>query len=321
MRNLAGFLIMQYKKPPLTYEKQIELLQSRGLIIRDKAEAILLLNQTNYYRLSAYCIPFQQPKDQFKRGTTLQEVHDLYLFDIKLRRIIFDALQTIEISLRAHVSYYLAHKYGAFGYVSPSNFSSYFVYHDQWMEDLQSVIARSREEFVEHYKTKYFGTLHLPIWVAIELISFGALSRLIRGLKQQDLKVLCSPFDVPAAIFPSWVHSLSYVRNICAHHGRLWNRELAVRPRIPKKTNRWHTPFEIPNNRIMGVSSVIYHMKRGVRFILAPRQSKSFSKTSRMPEFILDTTVLSNFAAAGIVELLTNVYGQKAYHGRKSLTN
>lgn len=131
------------------------------------------------------------------------------------------------------------------------------------MEDLQSVIDRSREEFVEHYKTKYFGTLHLPIWMAIELISFGALSRLIRGLKQQDLKVLCSPFDVPAAIFPSWVHSLSYVRNICAHPGRLWNRELAVRPRIPKKTNRWHTPFEIPNNRIMGVSSVIYHMLTG----------------------------------------------------------
>ncbi len=79
----------------------------------------------------------------------MQEVHDLYLFDRKLRQVIFDALQTVEIAMRAHVSYYLAHKYGAFGYVYTSNFSSYFVYHDQWMEGLQSVIDRSREEFDE----------------------------------------------------------------------------------------------------------------------------------------------------------------------------
>jgi len=69
--------------------------------------------------------------------------------------------------MRAHVSYYLAHKYGAFGYVYTSNFSSYFGYHDQWMENLQSAIDRSREEFVEHYKIKYSGTLHLPIWMVV----------------------------------------------------------------------------------------------------------------------------------------------------------
>ena len=244
----GGFFIMEYEKQPLSFEDQIELLQSRGLIIQDAKSAVFFLKRVNYYRLSAYCIPFQQPKDRFKQSTTLENICDLYFFDRKLRQLVFDALQTIEIAIRTRISYQLAHTYGAFGYVDPDNFASYFMDHARWIRDIQSAISRSSEEFVRHFRNKYSNSPHLPIWMAIELISFGMLSRLVRGLKHQDLKKVCILLNVPTAAFPSWMHSLSYVRNICAHHGRLWNRQLAIPPKIPKPPI-WRDPFKIPNDR------------------------------------------------------------------------
>ncbi len=255
----GGFFIMEYKKPPLSFEEQIELLQSRGLIIQDTMGAVSFLKRINYYRLSAYCIPFQHPKDIFKKSTTLEDISDLYFFDRKLRQLVFDALQTIEIAMRTRISYQLAHTYGTFGYVKPDNFAPRFTYHARWKKDLQSAIRRSREEFVQHYSNKYSCSPHLPIWMVVELISFGMLSRLVRGLKHQDLKGVCKLLNVPTAVFPSWMHSLSYVRNICAHHGRLWNRQLAIPPKIPKPPI-WRDPFKIPNDRFFSIAVIIHYL-------------------------------------------------------------
>jgi len=257
MRTLAGFFVMHYNKPPLTIEQQVCLLQSRGLAVPDQQEAISCLYFTNYYRLSAYCIPFQSEKDKFNAGITLQHILDLYRFDSDLRHLVFRALETIEIAIRAQTAYFMAHNHGAQGYTDPKIFSPYFYGHARWMQKLREKVERSKEEFVQHFKSKYSLSSHLPIWMAMELVSFGALSRLVAGLTRPDRTALSKQYRIPEMIFRSWLHALSVIRNICAHHGRLWNRELSIKPVIPYS---WNEPFKIQNTRIFSILSIIYHL-------------------------------------------------------------
>ena len=104
---------MNYSKPPLSYQQQIELFESRGLIVVDKNRARKYLEQISYYRLSAYALPFQNAKDKFNNGITFDHLLDLYLFDRELRLLIFDEIERIEVAIRAQIIYQLAHKYGS----------------------------------------------------------------------------------------------------------------------------------------------------------------------------------------------------------------
>jgi abortive infection bacteriophage resistance protein len=251
---------MKYSKPPLSYEQQIDLLESRGLIIKDREKARNILRRINYYRLSAYCIPFQSSKDCFSVNTTIEDIVELYNFDHDLRTIIFESLQVIEIFIRTLITYHLSHKYGAFGYANQKNFSSTFINHQKWIDELNDVLSRSQEVFISHYKTKYDESKHFPIWMATEVVSFGALSLLFAGLKPSDQNEIAKEFNINHEVFKSWLHHLVYIRNICAHHARLWNRVLAIKPKIPKKLDSWHKPYTIQNGRVFSSLSIIYYI-------------------------------------------------------------
>jgi len=170
---------MKYSKPPLSYEQQISLLESRGLIIQSKEKARHILRRISYYRLSAYCIPFQSAKDCFIENTTIEDIVTLYNFDHNLRIIIFESIQKVEIFLRTLITYHLAHKYGAFGYTDQKNLTPKFKDKQKWVnylnDVLNDVLSRSKEIFIYHYKTKYDESKHFPIWIVTEVISFGAL--------------------------------------------------------------------------------------------------------------------------------------------------
>ena len=114
----------QYNKPPLTYSQQVELLSNRGLLIIDKVKAEKFLSQTNYYRFSAYCLPFEIKRHQFKSGVTFEQIQQVYEFDRRLRFLIDEALEVIEISFRTATSHYLAHRYGPFVHEDPGKFYS-----------------------------------------------------------------------------------------------------------------------------------------------------------------------------------------------------
>ena len=109
----------RYTKPALTFEEQIALLKSRGLVIDDEQRAIRHLSNVSYYRMSAYMLYFKKLDaagnvlDEFEEGTTWDNVYDLYKFDRKLRLLIFDAIERIEIALRTQVIYQLSHMYGS----------------------------------------------------------------------------------------------------------------------------------------------------------------------------------------------------------------
>jgi abortive infection bacteriophage resistance protein len=233
---------MQYNKPPLSLAQQIQLLENRGLLVADKNKAQHYLQHVSYYRLSAYYLPFQQVKDIFNLGTTFDDIIDLYVFDRELRLIVLDAIERIEVAVRAQMIYQLSHKYGSHfqdiaGIFQPArNFpggKTVHVYAETQQIITKLTTAIHREVFIEHYYAKYTSPALPPSWMCLELLTIGELSRLYKALlNQRDKADVAAHFKLHQTVFTSWFHTITYVRNLCAHHSRLWNRDFAIQPDI-----------------------------------------------------------------------------------------
>lgn len=221
-------------KEPTTYKQQVKILKERNLIIHNDEEALSFLKRVNYYRFSAYGLTLRQTsnKDLFRDEITFTHMKMLYHFDQKLRVFLMNYLELIEIEFRSKIAYHHAHEFGALGYRKSENFNSEGP-HDSFLEKLDKQIDRSgRELFVMHHRHKYGG--EFPFWVAIEVLSFGELSKLFRNLKEDTKSKVVKDFNVPYYYVESWLHSLSYVRNVCAHYGRLYGKKLTIKPTLFK---------------------------------------------------------------------------------------
>lgn len=268
---------MAYDKPWKSYEDQLDQLIQRGMIVTDRARALHYLERIGYYRLSGYWYPFRERSgvycplavpngkkfkrghtnrlvlDNFKSGASFQNAVELYVFDKKLRLLVMDALERIEIGLRVDISHSLGKK-DPFAYLKPEllfeDFSTKFDEktglsdHHQWLSKQAILISRSKEEFIKHNKSKY--GFPLPIWVICEIWDFGTLSTLFAGMKEADQDAIASKYGVSnGRIFASWLRSLNYLRNVCAHHSRLWNRNIIDQPKLPKVSEvSWVDPFQ-----------------------------------------------------------------------------
>ena len=248
---------MKFTKPPLSYQQQIALLQSRGLLVPDATHAEHYLKHISYYRLSAYALPFQQVKDTFNKGTTFDDLLNLYVFDRELRLLVFDAIERIEIAFRTQMIYQLSHKYGSHWQHDASIFDTKLNRNGATVfDDIQGVINKHCETnrpevFIAHYLSKYNDPETPPSWMSIELLTIGELSRLYVALKNNnDKNDIANYFGLHYVLMESWLHAITYARNICAHHSRLWNREFAIQPFIPRKQPKlpWITFNITPNN-------------------------------------------------------------------------
>ncbi len=258
---------MEYLKPPLTLEEQAEKLLSRGLIA-DKNELIHRLQSVNYYRLSAYLYPYRTPDDCFRENTTLHIVWKHYTFDRQLRLLVMDAVERVEVAVRTQLVYHFAHRYGAFGYTEKKNLINMDAEtFNHWLRDLEHETRRSREAFVDHFHNKY-GDLHdrLPIWMIAEIMSFGRMLTMFNGVDAGLKRVIGREYGIPDATLQNWLGALNVIRNICAHHGRLWNRELPFKPYIPRinKYPEWHKPIEVENTRIFVILTILRYLLRRV---------------------------------------------------------
>jgi abortive infection bacteriophage resistance protein len=244
---------MKYAKPALLYPDQLSLLIARKLDCGDHARAVEWLQRIGYYRLSAYFIPFRDPgTHDFRPGATLDNIVDLYKFDGGLRLLTMQAMDRIEVAVRAAITYEMAHALGPFGYADPANFDPTYD-HSGLLRLITREEKRSSETFVDHYRTKYTSETHLPVWMATELISFGALSQMYANLRTKLRKRIARRFNQQAPVFLSWLHTLTAIRNVCAHHSRLWNKELAVKPELP---NAWKVQG-IDNRRFYIIALII----------------------------------------------------------------
>ena len=171
-------------KPATTFEQQLEILRNRGLVISDNENALNVLRSVNYYRFSAYTLTLKnRSTNEFHENTTFEDVFRLYEFDSKLRHLLVGVLEAIEIAFRTRVAYEFAHSYGPLGYQK----SEYFKkeeFHQDILKELQNAIAKNQEIFIEHHKKKYGG--EFPIWVAIELLSFGTVSKIYANMLDHD---------------------------------------------------------------------------------------------------------------------------------------
>jgi abortive infection bacteriophage resistance protein len=250
-----------YKKKPLLYTEQLALWQSRGLLVENEIKAENHLKEISYFRLSSYALPFQATKDKFNTGTTFQEILNLYQFDRDLRIIVLEAIERIEIAIRAQVIYTLAHKYkdshwqDNVSIFNPAKVDSRTGKIRDVFADTQSAIAKHLgqkhpEVFISHYKSKYNDPYNPPSWMSLELLTIGELSRLYTALRQNsDRQAIADFFHLPHTVFTSWLHTFVYVRNICAHHSRLWNREFAIKPDVLQNPRLpWIQPAFNTNN-------------------------------------------------------------------------
>jgi len=259
---------MEYRKPPFTFEDQAELLLSRGLQA-DKNILITRLQAVNYYRLSAYLYPFKQKSsDAYRDNTTLDRIWSYYTFDRQLRLLVMDAIERIEVAVRTQLVYQFSHKHGPFGYLNQLFFSKLDGdRYKRWIDDMKDEIARSRETFIEHFREKY-GDCHEmpPIWILCEVMSFGKMLTLFNGVDDDIRRIIARRYGVEDRILQSWLGALNVIRNICAHHGRLWNRELGFKPFIPLKQKypQWHDPFSIPNSRIFAILTILRYLLKKV---------------------------------------------------------
>ena len=218
-------------KPPLKISDQINLLESRGLVINDKEAASLFLEHHNYYQLNAYFHKFYQSADLFVKNTTFDYIVEIYNTDAWLRHQIFAVIEPIEVHLRCRIAYYLATKYSAYVLYQFNEFGDV----KWWEENLNKItkeIFRNRNNpVVKHHVDQYKSMF--PIWVAAEFVSLGTLSMLYSNLKQEDSSSIAnSYFGIPDEYLKSRLHSLTVLRNICAHSGYLFRREI---PTVPKR--------------------------------------------------------------------------------------
>ncbi len=240
------------KETPTTVKEQIAKLRQRGCIINNEPLARETLKYINYYRLSNYFEPFEVDKHHYEEDTTFEKILTIYEVDRKLRSILISALEEIEIALRASVSNFHALKYGAQGYLNPNTFDRSHN-HQSFTSRVNHLIECNDErEFVKHYNSKYNGKF--PLWVVMELFSFGTLAFFYKDMHAQDKKKLaneyyhCSPSELD-----NWIFCLNELRNYCAHYNRLYGNTFPV---IPK------TPTELDMDLQPDVFGYIYVMKR-----------------------------------------------------------
>ena len=249
-----------YSKPPTTYTEQVALLRSRGMVVDDQAEAEFYLQHLNYYRLGAYWLPFEQDHAThcFRPGTHFSQVLNLYIFDRELRLLVLDALERLEVSVRTQWAYQLAHRHGAHAHLQ----SAIAFRQDRWLSNLEALekeVQRSDETFIKHLTATYSEALP-PLWAVCEVMSLGLLSRWYANLKPMATRTaIASVYGLDQRVFESWLHHLTLIRNACAHHSRLWNREFSVTPMLPQRPLVLAAQFQTRSRKFYNSLLILLH--------------------------------------------------------------
>lgn len=227
--------MLQDIKPFKTIEEQIAILRERGLLIDDEEKAKLFLTNLNYYRLSAYTLTLRK-ENMFYDNVHFSDVMQIYNFDMELRAALMYLLESIEVSMRTHIGYFHGKTYGALGYYCSSSFEDEGRF-NKFTDDYKKAIEEygDKEVFVQHHNDVYDGKF--PIWVLVELLTLGTLSRLFKNLPKDIRDEICKNNygKINDEYIGNWLQGCTILRNICAHRGRLYNRQIPFSLRLGRK--------------------------------------------------------------------------------------
>lgn len=225
---------IHFSKPPLSVEDQVKLLVGRGLVVTDFDFACRCLSNVGYYRFSAFCVPYETSigkNHKFQEDTSFEEVLNLYNFDRELRVLFWEALECIEIKMRASFALLITTKTkDPFAHLNEANFVD-SEKHKENIKQLKTDIYRSQAEtFVKHFISHYDEETP-PLWACVHLMSLGELVRWIDNVKDSEIKKeLSQGFGFSKYFtFHSFAVALTELRNVCAHHVRMWNRSFMKR--------------------------------------------------------------------------------------------
>ncbi|MCI6465672.1 MAG: Abi family protein [Faecalicatena sp.] len=237
---------MEFKKlqKAMTIEEQIENLKALNLKIEDEAFAARFLNDVSYFRfVKAYSLGLKPKNGNYYDGVTFGQLVELYLFNANFRQLLFTQIEKVEINLRCRVSNHFSSVYGVLGYKNSQNFSN-TNYHAIFLNDIQSEVNRNkRASFIKNFQNNYENG-DIPFYALVEVFSFGTLSKFFKNMQSKDKKAIASTYGIGYTYFESWIESIAYVRNLCAHYGRLYNAKLTKTPKL------------YPQDRNLGISNI-----------------------------------------------------------------
>ena len=243
-------------QPPLSIDNQISNLKDLGLQIPDEERAKLLLNDISYFRLiKGYSHGFKEKNSNYIEDTSFDDIVELYLFDSNFRQLIFPLIEKIEVNLRCRIANHFSETYGIFGYKDINNFPDPDYYRALYY-DIEDEIDRNRKSpFVKNFMANY-DVESLPFYALTELFSFGSLSKFFKNMNNVDKKTIAASYNIGYTYLESWFESLSYIRNVCAHYGRLYNSWLPKTPMLYKQ----YSLLGIGNNRVFASLICIKHL-------------------------------------------------------------
>ena len=244
--NQAGSFSISMK-PPLSFEEQLDLMIGRGLIVNDRLLATRGLAESNYYRLRGYWLTYESG-NRFKPGVTFEQIWDTYELDADLRNWMWHAIAPIEIKARTQFAYHMSRECGPIAHENARYFRS-------TQAHARSIASLTRERnralkdgvpCVVHNIEKYGD---LPIWAAVEKMSMGTISQLYGNLNPDNnnvAKLIAQNFRIKPFLLKSWLRHLTYIRNICGHHSRLYNRIITTRANLLKANSGYGGDKEFP---------------------------------------------------------------------------
>lgn len=272
------------------YQAQISLIAKRKLSYNSPDTLLQALRAVGYYRLSAYTYPFRKAVlneegliisrlDDFEPGATFEYVMQIYEFDRRLRLLIQDALEEIEVAFCAQIGYVLGRR-SPDAHLNSEELDEAMCSalnrrgkpnHKVWLERYSQLRHNARnEDYVKHHQDSYAD--RMPIWVATEFIDFGSIIRLFEMMKKEDRIEIAASFGLKndqAGVMDSWMLALNDLRNRCAHNNRVWNRFTRA-PRKPstqmtsKEFHHFNNLEEIQQVKLYGVVAVIAYLIRNI---------------------------------------------------------
>lgn len=222
-------------KPAKTFEEQVDILvNEHGLIVTDREKAIEVLRRINYYHLRGYYIHWMDAAQQkFMPGITFDMICSLQQFDMDLRCTLIPYLQKIELSFRTAIAYHIATVHGPMEHLNENIYTDR-EYFQQFREKLKKEVEESRELFIKHHGNDVEAT---PIWACVEILPFGSLAFMYKNFVLKDRQEIAKTFyGVDERLLCSYINAMPYLRNVCAHCGRLYSKWLTSSVRIKEDT-------------------------------------------------------------------------------------
>lgn len=253
-----------YNQPQISVASQIRLLKSEGLVFYDEDKAHHILENISLFRMKNYFMSLRQPHSrQFKKGASFEDAYSIYKFDSALRKMICSELEKIEVSIRTQLSLIMSDEAGIYWFENPSNFRD-SNRHTALLSSLHTELRRSDEDAIVSFQ-KHYSNNFPPSWMTFEISSFGTLSMMYRWLNAGHARRNVARFyGLADTVLESWLHSIVYVRNICAHHSSLWNRRLSINAIVPRHIRLPFVSIPADTKRVYYILSIILYFLQTV---------------------------------------------------------